>query len=120
MKPHIDHKPNITYWCQNGQRSQGWQEVTYTNIENPENSGMMAIKLAINLGYSNIRVVGCDWGVRDESVFESRYDNLNPGKKYDNHSLSLLRQWAKFADIKFLSKHPIDVPVPLVSDLERV
>jgi len=115
MKASLTLRPDIQYWCRNGQRGQGWNEVTYVNTDNPENSGMMAIKLAINLGHQRIRVIGCDWGLERASVFESRYLNASPGKKYNNHSRKLLKSWSLRRDIKFIHHGPIDVPVPVIS-----
>jgi hypothetical protein len=110
MKSLITQKPGITYWCRNGHRGPNWEEVTYPMNAAPENSGMMAIRLAMNLGCRSIRVLGCDWGVSDHSVFESRYPNPVPGRKYDNQSLYLLREWKRSVDITFVSDAQIDVP----------
>jgi hypothetical protein len=111
MKSAIIKKPGINYWCRNGHSGNGWNEVTYPMTEEPQNSGLMAVKLAIDLGCARIRIVGCDWGRYDYSVFESRYLNATPGKKYDNHSRSLLKKWSMFADIAFVSSFSLDVPV---------
>ena len=117
MKSVIVKKPGITYWCKNGQKGDGWDEVHYPMTEEPENSGMMAIKLAMNLGCDSVRVIGCEWGINDSSVFESQYRNARPGRKYDNHSRYLLREWSRRIDIKFVSDLEIDVPVPVVASL---
>jgi hypothetical protein len=118
MKSTITRRESIKYWCKNGYRSAGWDEVTYVMSEQPENSGMLAIKLAINLGCTNIRIVGCDWGLDNSSMFETLYDNPKPGKKYNNESKRVLREWSKHRDIKFIHPGLPDVPLDVVDKVD--
>ena len=118
MKSKIIKKHGITYWCKNGYRSPGWNEVNYVMTEQPDNSGMLAIKLAINLGCKKIRIIGCDWGLEQASLFEQSYNNSKPGKKYNNDCKKILREWAKHRDIKFVHRGLPDVPLAVVANVD--
>lgn len=119
MKSKITPTPPTLYYCRNGQRGGGWGEVTWSSHETIQNSGMMAIRLAINLRFQRIWVLGCDWQTTTLSVYDHLYhkDPLLPQapgrKKYTDTQLRQMDEWMEkrgvsvVTDRKALFKKPI-------------
>jgi hypothetical protein len=124
MKDKIPVTPPTQYWCRNGHRGGGWGEVIWNSEETVQNSGMMAIRLAINLKYKNIWVLGCDWGTTTHSVYDHIYHKKKdlpqaPGrKKYTNGSLRQMDAWMEKRGVRVVAdqRAPFKKPVTAVVD----
>ena len=101
------------FWCQNGFQRPGWQPISYPMTEQPQNSGMLALTLAVQLQPREIWVVGCDWGLNNLSLFD--YGDRNSEHKYTNDSRHLMRTLSERVPIRVVHSKAVDVPVPIVS-----
>ena len=89
-KPLIDIEDNVKYWARNGQKDKIFDEVVYPMSEQPENSGMLALYVALKLGFKKIYIIGCDWGITNKSVYQyKRQSEL----KYRNDLKILMKRW---------------------------
>lgn len=91
----ITPQPNTTYWTRNGHKRPGWDEVCCPIVYNPQDSGTMAIMLAIQLGHKKIYVFGCGWGEDDRSLFDDRYTHRGVPKKCNNGKMKLIQRYQK-------------------------
>ena len=110
---HIPPRPAITYHTRSGFRRDHWGEVSYTSLDQPHCSGTMAVLLAINLKFTSIRIVGCDWGVTVASLFDHIYHTRQAPAAY-KHSNSKVRQMDRLMlnrDVRVVS----DVAMPFRS-----
>lgn len=117
MQTHIDHRyptlPESTkFWCQSGFQRPGWHPISYPLTEQPQNSGLLALTLAVQLRPNHIYVLGCDWGRSNQSVFD--YGDRTSPHKYTNHSLALVRTLNQRVPITFVSDQTIDVPTQIM------
>ena len=96
----IETEPEVKYWTRNGwNQSPGFEQVIYSMSNQPQNSGMMAVRCALNLGYKKLYIIGCDWGVTDDSVYEyKRKSKL----KYTNSQSRLLELWNRQPNIEIV------------------
>ena len=121
MKTKITLTPPALYYCRNGHRGGGWGEVTWSSHETIQNSGMMAIRLAITLRFKRIWVLGCDWGTTTLSVYDSLYHKdpslpQAPGrKKYTNSSLRQMDEWMEKRGVLVVTDHRSPFRKPVIS-----
>jgi len=106
MRTQITQSPVKTYWCKNGHRSDTWRELCYPMIDAPQCSGTLALRLAIQLKFDTIRILGCDWGHTEASVFQHRYDKFSP-HKYSASKVRQMDRWMKDRDIRVVSNHSL-------------
>ena len=98
-KPLIDIEDNVKYWARNGQKDKTFDEVVYPMSEQPENSGMLALYVALKLGFKKIYIIGCDWGITNKSVYQyKRQSEL----KYSNSQCRLLERWDKEPGVEII------------------
>ena len=102
MRDQIPQSQGKKYWCKNGNRSETWGEICYPMIDTPQCSGTLAVRLALQLGFTTIWVLGCDWGHSDQSVFQDRYRSQS-AKKYSNSKVRQMDRWMKDKDIRIVS-----------------
>jgi len=102
MRDKIPQSQGKKYWCKNGNRSETWGEICYPMIDTPQCSGTLAVRLALQLGFTTIWVLGCDWGHSDQSVFQDRYRSQS-AKKYSNSKVRQMDRWMKDKDIRIVS-----------------
>ena len=62
----------------------------YSLTEAPEQSGTLAVHLALHLGFKDLFIIGCDWGLDNISVYD--YGRRNGIKKYTNNQKQLLKR----------------------------
>jgi len=109
MKSKIATIPPTLYYCRNGHRGAGWNEVIWNSEETVQNSGMMAIRLAINLKFKNIWVLGCDWNNTNKSVYDDLYQKDQtlpqaPGrKKYTDTQLRQMDIWMEKRGVRVVT-----------------
>lgn len=82
-----------TFWTKNGHRTEQFQEVCYPARVRPEDSGTLAVYLAIKyFKAKEILILGCGWGkASTESLFDHRYTHRKTASKVSNPKLKLLR-----------------------------
>lgn len=102
MRLKIPQTPGKRYWCKNGHRNATWGEICYEMIDTPQCSGTLAVRLALQLGFSTIWVLGCDWGHSDQSVFQDRYQSQS-ARKYSNSKVRQMDRWMRDRDIRIVS-----------------
>jgi len=79
----------------------------------PHNSGVLALRLAINLRLDHVFVVGCDWGISHKSRYN--YGKRNSELKYTNSQKHLLKKMSDEIDMTFVNANRIDVDCHQVS-----
>jgi hypothetical protein len=73
--PNIKFETDINYYTHHERAFWPWQTVHYDFAE-ATNSGMLALSVACKLTENKdhtIYVIGCDWGLNQESVYDYRY-----------------------------------------------
>lgn len=100
-------------WSAMSRHAPGFEELCWPLAEQPHNSGMMAVRLAIHLGFKDVLIWGCDWGLSDESIFD--YGVRNSTLKYTNSQRRLMRLLAERVRIRCVHDHKIDVPVEVIT-----
>ena len=96
----IPIQPGITYWTRNGHRKDDWREVCSTAVHSPQDSGTMAIMLAINLGIQEMYILGCGWAGETVSLFDTHYGLSNGARKGTNHRIQLIRRYQNDFKVK--------------------
>lgn len=109
MFQHI-RRGSHTLWTKSGNKHPDFKEIGYPLRLQPHNSGVLALRLAINLKLEHVFVVGCDWGVSNVSRYD--YGARNSELKYTNGQKRIVREMNREIDITFVSANsdPIDVP----------
>ena len=112
LRPTIAIEPGVEYYGCNGQRElPTWQEVHYTTLDQPHNSGLLAVKLAMNLKFSTIYILGCDWGHSNQSIFDAQYKNTQPIDKMTNSAKQLLERWNRQHSIVLVGDNPANIRI---------
>ena len=106
MLKHIESGKH-TLWCRNGIQDPRFQQVNYTAREQPHNSGVLALRLAVNLKLDHVFVLGCDWGLTNKSRYD--YDKRNSELKYTNSQKNLIKRMQDEIDMTFVNANKIDV-----------
>ena len=103
----INIDPAVTYHGCNGQKQlPHWQEVLYTTLDQPHNSGLLAVRLAMNLNFGTIYILGCDWGHSNQSIFDHRYNKSQQIDKMTNDGRKFLERWGREKDIILVGNNP--------------
>lgn len=91
------------FYGRNGSGKDFFKEVITPNRLAPEDSGTLAIALAIfYLKQKDIGIVGCDWNKQETgSLFDSRYTHKKIYPKGSNSKLQLLRTYQREFDVRF-------------------
>jgi hypothetical protein len=112
LRPNIDIDPEVTYYGCNGHKQlPTWQEVLYTTLDQPHNSGLLAVRLAMNLKFSTIYILGCDWGLDNHSIFDAQYKKTQVIDKMSNPSKKLLERWGRQHDIVLVGHNPAGIRI---------
>lgn len=107
LRSTMEIDPTVTYHGCNGQKQlPHWQEVCYTTLDQPNNSGLLAVRLAMNLQFCTIYILGCDWGTSNQSIFDHRYNKLQHIDKMTNPGRTLLERWGREQDIILVGANP--------------
>ena len=91
----IHQIPQVQYWTRNGHRNKLWNEVCCPIVYNPQDSGTLAIMLAIQLGHKDIYILGCGWGKTNQSIFDQYYTHNKDVQKMNNAKTKLLQRYQK-------------------------
>jgi len=100
------------FYTRNGAKSELFNEVNTPNRLQPEDSGTLAIALAIfYLKAKTINIIGCGWHLDEtDSLFDNQYTHKKIYNKGSNRKLQLLRTYQKEFNvaINFISNKPVD------------
>lgn len=112
-KPLIKIEDGVKYWARNGQQDNIFNEVVYPMNEQPENSGMLALYIAIKLGFKKIYIIGCDWGITNKTIYTYKRESE---LKYRNNLKALMKQWQTnyLCDINIIHSEIPDVLLTIV------
>jgi hypothetical protein len=91
------------FFCRNGSGKDFFKDVITPNRLAPEDSGTLAIALAIfYLKQKDIGIVGCDWHTDEtRSLFDARYTHKKIYPKVTNSKLQLLRTYQRELGVRF-------------------
>lgn len=111
----MDSIPTGPYarWIRSGHKRSGWQEVPFPLTQQPHNSGVLAIHLAIHLKWTEAHIIGCDWGVSNSSVFD--YGLRNSERKYTNSQRRVISWARRYIALTSVNDNATDLPVDHVS-----
>jgi len=112
LRPNINIDPGVTYYGCNGHKQlPTWQEVLYTTLDQPHNSGLLAVRLAMNLKFATIYILGCDWGLDNHSIFDAQYKKTQVMDKMSNPAKQLLERWGRQHDIVLVGHNPAGIRI---------
>jgi hypothetical protein len=112
LRPNINIDPGVTYYGCNGHKQlPTWQEVLYTTLDQPHNSGLLAVRLAMNLNFSTVYILGCDWGLNNHSIFDAQYKKTQVIDKMSNPAKQLLERWGTQHDIVLVGHNPAGIRI---------
>ena len=116
LRPNINIDPGVTYYGCNGHKQlPHWQEVLYTTLDQPHNSGLLAVRLAMKLLFETIYILGCDWGSSNQSIFDNRYNKSQQIDKMSNDGRKLLERWAREKGIILVGPNPAPIQMPNIT-----
>ena len=112
LRPNINIDPGVTYYGCNGHKQlPHWQEVLYTTLDQPHNSGLLAVRLAMNLKFGTVYILGCDWGLDNHSIFDAQYKKTQVIDKMTNSCKQLLERWGRQHDIVLVGHNPAGIRI---------
>jgi len=108
----ISYVPKNTFWTKIKKKKEMWREVSYPLRLQPQDSGTLAVIMAIRyLSAKEIKIVGCDWHRHaTSSLFDHLYTHNKRFEKGSNAKLSLLREYQRTFNVKitFVGTEPVD------------
>ena len=117
--PNQPKTPNCRFWTRNGLRNERFTEVITPNRLAPQDSGTLAVALAIfYLKAKSIEIIGCGWHKNDTaSLFDGHYTHNKRFEKGSNTKIQLLRTYQQEfgVPISFVSDAVVDTKFGLVS-----
>jgi hypothetical protein len=84
-------------------------------MDAPHCSGTLAVRLALQLGFKTIWILGCDWGHSNVSVFADRYRSVS-ANKYSPNKVRQMDRWMQDRDIRMVSNNELAFkkkPIPV-------
>jgi len=83
---------DVKYYTRDAYQKPPWNIVHQCHGVDPINSGMLAVLLATNLAQDPVYIIGCDWGLNHNSVYN--YGKVSP-HKYTNSCNRHIRLMSK-------------------------
>ena len=102
-----------TRWCRSGIYHPHYRQVPYTLRQQPHNSGVLALLLALHLGWDHCYLLGCDWGISNDSVFD--YGHRNSELKYTNSQRRVIHSIHPVCPITVVNDNAIDLELDRIS-----
>jgi hypothetical protein len=118
MLTRIEPESGVTRWCRDGFASQykGWSEIHLPQHCLPEQSGTLAVTLAVDyLKSEKIIIVGCDWGLSTQSAYDYGIGRRSVIKHTNHQSRVLERLSTRHGDISLVGDEPRDVAIPHIT-----
>lgn len=86
-----------------------WQPVP--NSEDAINSGMLAVLLATQISQEPIYIIGCDWGLNEDTVYDYGRGRM---RKYNNHCKKYLDRLSLSHNISIVHNDKPDVRINII------
>ena len=100
-------------WCRNGIKHPRFTEVPYPLRLQPHNSGVLALHLARHLKWDHAYIIGCDWGVSNQSVYD--YGDRNSVLKYTNSQKHIVEEISATLKLCVVNDKPVDLRVDQIA-----
>lgn len=108
----IEREDKVVYYTRPNYASlPTWQAIGGINQEGL-NSGCLAVLLATKLTHKPIYIIGCDWGLNLETVFDY---GKGQQRKYNNQQKKFIKQLARHNEIVVVNDDKVDVAVPVIT-----
>jgi hypothetical protein len=113
----IEREPSVIYYTRPAQAvGDKWLRIGEDNVQGL-NSGCLAVLLATKLSKNTIYIIGCDWGLNLNTVFDY---GKGEQRKYNNQQKKFIRQLAKDHDIVVVNDQKVDVPVEIITSQQFI
>ena len=106
--------PGRQYHTRADSQHQGWN-VIQDHMINGTNSGVLACWVASRQEPQPIYIIGCDWGVTDQSSDDHIYRKHGYRRKYTNNISRTAQRILKDREVHVVSDQDPDVPWPVIS-----
>lgn len=109
----IKMKPNTQYHTRHEGQFPGWQIVD-NHLTSGGNSGLLACCVASTIAKDKIYIIGCDWGLTDNSSDDHIYQT-GPKRKYTNNIKKSISLILKGMEVWIVNDLKPDVPFNIIS-----
>jgi hypothetical protein len=109
--PKITHEQSVRYYTNIAWAKSPWDSAQH-GWAHASNSGTLAVVVARRLSVEPIYIIGCDWGLNQESVYD--YQKTSQ-RKYSNSCKTVLNVIHKEAKITVVHDLRPDVDQPIMS-----
>jgi hypothetical protein len=106
--------PTTEYYTRPDGQSPGWKVLTDLRLGGT-NSGMLAVYVALQKSSGPIYILGCDWGLNDQSIFDQRYGHTQTKTKYNNGMKRTLKSICQNRLVYVINNNKVDTPLPVMS-----
>ena len=106
-------KPNIQYHTRPQSTLPGWNIINDTRTDGG-NSGVLACLVASQLPKQPIYIIGCDWGLTDDSS-DDRIYKKGPRRKYTNNIKKATASILNGTEVWIVNNRKPDVPFNIIS-----
>tara|TARA_R110002012_G_scaffold51408_1_gene132944 strand:- start:1814 stop:2320 length:507 start_codon:yes stop_codon:yes gene_type:complete len=79
------------------------------------NSGILAFHVATLQPKQPIYIIGCDWGLTSESIFQSEYNQKESNRKYVNAHKRIVKRMFENHTVKVINDQIPDIDLPVIS-----
>ena len=107
----METEDGVSYHTRTEHVIPGWRGINDPLIQGV-NSGIAAVIVATQISRDDIYIIGCDWGLNNDTVYDYGRGEL---RKYSNPIRKVLKQLAQRNNILVVSDQVPDVPVPVIS-----
>jgi len=111
-----NHSKDVEYWTRRMYTQGPWKTFTSTvSYEKQRNingycSGTMALILAVQLGATEIDLLGCDWTITNNSMYDKQYTwRKFPPTKHNREKFKLFDTLAQLVPITVVHDQPRDI-----------
>lgn len=109
----IKRDPSINYYTRIEHVHAHWKAVT-DPLMSGINSGLLAVIVATHMNGDPIYILGCDWGLSNDSVFQYGRQSL---RKYSNPMKKVLKKLSQRNPIYVVNDRVPDVDLPVITSL---
>jgi hypothetical protein len=105
-------QPNRQYFTRQDAMMPGWMVLAGMA---GTNSGILACRVATLQKKQPIYILGCDWGLTRESIFQSEYNQNEPNRKYVNAHKRIVKQMFENHKVQVVHDKLPDIGLPIIS-----
>lgn len=111
----IQRDPSIGYYTRREYAHLPYWKPVTDPLVSGINSGLLAVIVATHMNMKPIYIIGCDWGLNEQSVFIYERQSL---RKYSNSMKNVLSKLADRNPIYVVNDRVPDVDVPVITTLD--